>query len=254
MELSMSKYLQPFFANVMALGALVVWSFILGFHETRPSESVIQAARFQLEFAENFNEDFAYEQLMAKGDIGGARLESKRLAQWKEMFPWTPTIDSVVEFDPNIHLLSSTGSLASLKSVRFVDFAIARHNVALRRFFQKEVRFTRQFEQTYRVFAEFGRTNNPAYVADVFDSLVAYQQAAALAELHPHEIAMRYWVVSSARPNLDSDAFLLPTNRVERWKPFEPDFQTGKVMTWQERADYLNDKLLNSIHRHPIGK
>ena len=52
--------------------------------------------------------------------------------------------------------------------------AAANHK-KLKRFFADEIRFTRQFEECYRILKEHGRGHNPVQVLEVFEALRDYQ-------------------------------------------------------------------------------
>ncbi len=116
-----------------------------------------------------------------------AELEAKRLAHWKANFPWKPTHDPDVQFDPDLHLTWQINPMeASEEEMRRWKarertntqiYAGANH-VKLKRFFEDEIRFTRQFEQCYRILKEHGRGHNPVQVLEVFEALRDYQYIA----------------------------------------------------------------------------
>lgn len=113
-----------------------------------------------------------------------AELEAKRLAHWKANFPWKPTHDPDVQFDPDLHLSwninpfeASEEEMRRWKALERTStqiYACANHR-KLKRFFEDEIRFTRQFEQCYRILEEHGRGHNPVQVLEVFEVLRAYQ-------------------------------------------------------------------------------
>ena len=113
-----------------------------------------------------------------------AELEAKRLAHWKANFPWKPTHDPNVQFDPDLHLTwhinhmeASEEEMRRWKARERTNtqiYAGANH-VKLKRFFADEIRFTRQFEQCYRILKEHGRGHNPVQVLEVFEALRDYQ-------------------------------------------------------------------------------
>lgn len=116
-----------------------------------------------------------------------AELEAKRLAHWKANFPWKPTHDPDVQFDPDVHLEwrinpmeASEEEMRQWKAIRPTSTqnnAAANHR-KLKRFFADEIRFTRQFEQCYRILKEHGRGHNPVQVLEVFEVLRDYQYVA----------------------------------------------------------------------------
>ena len=116
-----------------------------------------------------------------------AELEAKRLAHWKANFPWKPTHDPDVQFDPDLHLTwhinhmeASEEEMKRWKARERTNtqiYAGANH-VKLKRFFEDEIRFTRQFEQCYRILEEHGRGHNPVQVLEVFEALRDYQYVA----------------------------------------------------------------------------
>ena len=111
-------------------------------------------------------------------------LEARRLAHWKANFPWKPTHDTEVQFDPDVHLEwrinpmeASEEEMRQWKAIRPTSTqnnAAANHK-KLKRFFEDEIRFTRQFEQCYRILKEHGRGHNPVQVLEVFEALRDYQ-------------------------------------------------------------------------------
>ena len=116
-----------------------------------------------------------------------AELEAKRLAHWKANFPWKPTHDPDVQFDPDLHLTwhinhmeASEEEMRRWKARERTNtqiYAAANHR-KLKRFFEDEIRFTRQFEQCYRILKEHGRGHNPVQVLEVFEALRDYQYVA----------------------------------------------------------------------------
>ena len=114
-----------------------------------------------------------------------AELEAKRLAHWKANFPWKPTHDPNVQFDPDLHLEWDFNPMEASEEERrrwenrrkltsTQIYACANHR-KLKRFFADEIRFTRQFEQCYRILEEHGRGHNPVQVLEVFEALRDYQ-------------------------------------------------------------------------------
>ena len=113
-----------------------------------------------------------------------AELEAKRLAHWKANFPWKPTHDPDVQFDPDLHLTwhinhmeASEEEMRRWKARERTNtqiYAGANH-VKLKRFFDDEIRFTRQFEDCYRILKEHRRGHNPVQVLEVFEALRDYQ-------------------------------------------------------------------------------
>ena len=117
-----------------------------------------------------------------------AELEAKRLAHWKANFPWKPTHDPDVQFDPDLHLDWDFNPMEASeeekqrwenrrKLTSTQIYAGANHK-KLKRFFEDEIRFTRQFEQCYRILEEHGRGHNPVQVLEVFEVLRDYQYVA----------------------------------------------------------------------------
>ena len=120
-------------------------------------------------------------------DVGqriAARAEEVRMEKWKANFPWQPTTDPAVVYDPTRHhggkFSGSWNSPDWPKSndppyMKSVDRAVRENYVSLKRFYADDVRFTVQFEQMYGILAEYGRTNNPVLVSRVFQNLWRYQ-------------------------------------------------------------------------------
>ncbi len=122
----------------------------------------------------------AYERLMSPELLQekAAMAEAKRLANWKANFPWKPTHDPALKFDPERHLSASTiEEWRSRKRSATDHFAADYHNT-LARFFQDEMRFTPQFEECYRILNEHGRGHNPVLAWGIFWDLWWYHEIA----------------------------------------------------------------------------
>ena len=121
-----------------------------------------------------------------------AKLEAKRLAEWKANFPWKPTHDPAHKFVPERHLidLRNTPSDPSDLMGQFPDYNMARredihagdYHMRLKKFFEDESRFSRQFQQVYKILNENGRGHNPAIAIRIFRSLLRYKHALTLPE------------------------------------------------------------------------
>ena len=128
------------------------------------------------------------EQLQEKA----AKAEAKRLANWKANFPWKPTHDPVHKFVPERHLsdLRNAPSDPSDLMGQFPDYNMARwedihagdYHMRLKKFFEDESRFSRQFQQVYKILNEEGRSHNPAIAMRIFRSLHRYKHALTLPE------------------------------------------------------------------------
>ncbi len=119
------------------------------------------------------------DRLRDAGQRIAARAEEVRMEKWKANFPWQPTTDPAVVYDPIKHH-GGFGGFPDLPSddppyMRSVDRAVRENYVSLKRFYADDVRFTVQFEQMYGILAEYGRTNNPVMVGRVFWNLWLYQ-------------------------------------------------------------------------------
>ena len=110
----------------------------------------------------------------AVGSISNPETEGGRLLRWKNSFPWKPTHDPKIKFDPDRHL-SNRDTESPMTATEM--FTGANHYV-LKNFFEDEVRFSQQFEKVYRILEESDRGHNPVAVAAVFHSLRAYYHAA----------------------------------------------------------------------------
>ena len=124
------------------------------------------------------------DRLRDAGQRIAARAEEVRMEKWKANFPWQPTTDPAVVYDPIRHhggkFRGSWNSPDWAKSndppyMRSVDRAVRENYVSLKRFYADDVRFTVQFEQMYGILAKYGRTNNPVLVSRVFQNLWRYQ-------------------------------------------------------------------------------
>jgi hypothetical protein len=100
--------------------------------------------------------------------------ENERIANWKASFPWKPTHDPKVNFDPTRHL--SGNEMRS--DATMTDKRTGANHLILRRFFSDEARFTPQFQKFYHILREHDRGHDPVAVAAAFFCLRRYFNAA----------------------------------------------------------------------------
>lgn len=110
-------------------------------------------------------------------------MEKKRLAQWINNFPWTPTHDSKLVFDPNRHFANR-----ALGNKSNTDMETRINHSYLRKFFQNDERFLPQFEEFYRIMAQHDRGHNPVMVGRCFWAFKQYHHAAF--EHHPGDFVL----------------------------------------------------------------
>ncbi|MCS1409232.1 MAG: hypothetical protein M2R45_02412 [Verrucomicrobia subdivision 3 bacterium] len=236
----------------IVLGLLIsVWVARIFF--PKPSEETIARANRQLELAKDFNQESAYERLMAKGNFDAAREEQERLANWKKNFPWQPTTDPAVQFDPERHhpLVGQPRSWG--RKGRIVNSRIAENNVALKRFFQNEARFTKQFEQVYRILEGYPEEmrRNPAQIGFAFESLWEYQRAM---RHDPDEAALvpNMFVTKWKDPDTGELITEGPFQHKERpWEPLDTVF--GRPLTWSEVADNHHEYIAGYLQSHDVS-
>ena len=101
------------------------------------------------------------------------KAEEIRLANWKAEFPWKPTHDPELEFDPERHIENR-----ALGNKNNTDWATRSNHTYLKKFFQNDDRFLPQFEKFYRVLKEHDRDHNPVMVGRAFWAFRHYHHAA----------------------------------------------------------------------------
>jgi hypothetical protein len=101
------------------------------------------------------------------------KAEEIRLAKWKAEFPWKPTHDPKLVFDPDRHIEDR-----ALGNKNNTDMATRFNHTYLKKFFQSDERFLPQFEQFSRILAEHDRGHNPVMVGRSFWAFKQYHYAA----------------------------------------------------------------------------
>jgi len=105
--------------------------------------------------------------------VDAERVKETRLDKWKAEFPWKPTHDPKLQFDPIRHF-----SNRALGNKSNTDMETRINHSYLRKFFQSDERFLPQFEKFYRIMAEHDRGHNPVMVGRCFWAFKHYYNAA----------------------------------------------------------------------------
>ena len=100
------------------------------------------------------------------------KAEEIRLANWKAEFPWKPTHDPNLKFDPDKHFENR-----ALGNKSNTDMATRFNHTYLKKFFQSDERFLPQFEQFSRILAGHDRGHNPVMVGRCFWAFKQYYHA-----------------------------------------------------------------------------
>ena len=138
---------------------------------------------------QRYRKAFVPQQLQEKAD----KVEAKRLANWKANFPWKPTYDPAHKFVPERHLIDFRNSQSDPSDLmgqfpdhynmaRWEDIHAGDYHMRLKKFFEDESRFSRQFQQVYKILNENERGHNPAIAIRIFRSLLRYKHALTLPE------------------------------------------------------------------------
>ena len=132
---------------------------------------------------QRYRRAFVPQQLQEKA----AKLEAKRLADWKANFPWKPTHDPAHKFVPERHLIDLRNAPSDPSDLmgQFPDYNMARredihagdYHMRLKKFFADDARFSWQFQQVYVILDEEERGHNPAIAIRIFRSLLRYKHA-----------------------------------------------------------------------------
>ena len=105
--------------------------------------------------------------------------ERKRRQLWEANFPWQPTHDPKLKFNPSRHFTQrSEKRKGKLKPLTNTEMATASNHYVLKNFFNDDFRFTPQFEKFYGILNDHGRGHNPAEAAGVFLTLRRYYYSA----------------------------------------------------------------------------
>ena len=205
----------------------------------QPSQELIAEHERLMHLAQVYDRFTAYEALKASGDRLAAQAEAERLRHWKKNFPWKPTTDPAVEFDPRRHL--QTGHLPGERN-GFVDNAVSNNHITLKRFFQNEARFSAQFEQTHQILDEHVWANNPVGIGWVFNDLWKYQHAV---KNDPDEPVLNPKMVTTITFE-DKMNGVRPPPEIVGWE-VERDPESGAVVTWGKKANSHKESMLGSL-------
>ena len=94
--------------------------------------------------------------------------EKERRKLWEENFPWQPTNDPDLKFDPARHFTGRSGNhTGNFDRPTNTEMATAGNHYVLKNFFNDDVRLSSQFEKFYNILNEHGRGHNPAEAAGV---------------------------------------------------------------------------------------
>lgn len=182
---------------------------------------------------------------------GEARqLEAKRLANWKENFPWKPTHNPALIFDasqPYNYLLTYDISKVTQEENRRIhrlwerrgqtESSIGRSHWFLRGFFEDDIRFTPQFEKFYQILKEHDRGHNPAMVGESFHAFRLYYEA--VVEHEPDE----YFPSDESRAPKGRFGYMTWADRVEgtlgslRWHLSHWDWLRPRFATAAGKAE-----------------
>jgi hypothetical protein len=172
------------------------------------------------------------------------KAEEIRLANWKAEFPWKPTHDPKLEFDPKRHIENR-----AIGNKSNTDWATRFNHTYLKGFFQNDERFLPQFEKFYRILKEHDRGHNPVMVGRAFWAFRHYHHAAF--ERDPDE-----YVLSNGK-KVRNGLFSYQTwgdkvpgyheslrGYLRDWEWLKPDFKTYEGRT---NANALIERLVNEI-------
>lgn len=113
--------------------------------------------------------------LMEAFEFGQVLTEKERRKLWEENFPWQPTHDPNLKFDPARHFTGRSGNhTGNYDRPTNTEMATAGNHYVLKNFFNDDVRLSSQFEKFYNILKEYGRGHNPAEAAGVFWALRRY--------------------------------------------------------------------------------
>ncbi len=183
----------------------------------------------------------AYERLMSPELLQekAAMAEAKRLANWKANFPWKPTHDPALKFDPLLHSVLHAGP-----NRNGADFYAMEYHTALTRFFQDEMRFIPQFEQFYHIMKEHDRGDHPVLVAEIFGHLWRYHYHS---QFDPDEPVMR----SDGKPRREKKSSLLgiiPRTKIVTHGE-ETQASYNSIIGSLTHPEWLNSKFLGRAGR-----
>jgi hypothetical protein len=174
--------------------------------------------------------------------------EKVRLSRWKAEFPWQPTHDPAVKFNPDRHFRGLGQKGVSIRASN-TDMSTSGNHHILKRFFEDDIRYSPQFEQFYNILDKNKRGGNPSQAAGVFWALRGYYHAAL--EHEPKDIYIKNGV--KQRKGLFS--YVTWGNVAERklenllgylrsWEWFKPEFATEPGKT---KALALAHRLVSEI-------
>ena len=157
--------------------------------------------------------------------------EAKRLANWKDNFPYQPTTDPDVVITEE--MLANYGN---------GDPTVIHNHCYLRSFFESEARFTAQFEQLYHILEEHGRGDNPVAAGIIFDNLWEYHK---YRQRDPDELSGAYsyrmgrYCTNAEQAEAHFEGIVYSLHAERRW----PD----REFMPEDEAIALRDRIVNEI-------
>ena len=141
-------------------------------------------------------------------NLDAFQTEKARLAAWMASFPWRPTTDPAVIFDPALHRPGYA-------------HPVTTNHGSLRGFFENDARFTAQFEQLFHILDEYDRSDNPVVAGEIFQNLWDYHQAKGKDP-------------DSIRRHRDGEPVI--------------DLRTDQPITMAQEAQALKDGIIYNVH------
>lgn len=115
----------------------------------------------------------AYHRLMSplRKKEWAEKAEAARLSNWKANFPFQPTHDPMVKLDSKV--LNAEPNLekrisGNWRFRRELHAGLHQNHRILKKFFEDDLRFSRQFEQFYNILKEHDRGHDPAQIVQTF--------------------------------------------------------------------------------------
>ena len=146
----------------------------------------VQALPMEMDSWSGSEDQRAWRRLKERAAVTPEKQIDGRMAQWRANFPYKEILHPTLRFDPSLYDPNDSSTWRGMNRRRFQP--VLKAHGYLKGFFENERRFSRGFEQLYRILEEHDRHDNPIVVAGVFQILGDYHEAAT----HPaDEIIMK---------------------------------------------------------------
>lgn len=104
--------------------------------------------------------------------------ERKRREEWIKNFPYSPIQHPTVRYNPDIYNQTDPGLNRNQGNMEYEkQRKLVMDHGYLKAFFENDSRYSKEFQQVYKILKEYDRADNPMNVGDIFSNLMDYHKA-----------------------------------------------------------------------------